>query len=236
MNQRWIGLTLLALAIAAGCGRQRPDAASAPGTGALTRSSFDRPASTDRVFPAHGIKLVEAGLDQVLALYADISGRSIIRGAKVPDAKFTFSNQTPMGVVEVLRAFDTLLAAQGITTVLLGTRYVKVVPAKDAASEPGPLIELPPKELPDSSSFLIYIVKTRRVTPQQAVAALQPFAGLPNSIIALGSGGASRPAPKAGLPSPSAIFGPKEDGFLILRDYSSNVRRMLEVLAKLEEK
>ena len=52
----------------------------------------------------------QVDLVQVLNLYADISGRSIVRGANLPDVKITFSNQTPMTRVEVLQALDTVFA------------------------------------------------------------------------------------------------------------------------------
>jgi len=185
--------------------------------------------------PAQRIKFEQAELAQVLSLYAEVSGRSVIRGENLPDVKITFFNQTPMSAVEVLQALDTVLAAQGITTVFLGTQYVKVVPSKEAHLEPGPIVELHPDQLPDSSSFLIYIVKLRNVTSSQAAPALQPFARLPNSIIAIGSGSGSRPSAAAGLPNLPAILGVKEHPILILRDYSSNVRRMLQVLEKLEQ-
>jgi len=50
-----------------------------------------------------------------------------------------------------------VLAAQGVAMVYLGTQYVKVVPAKDAPMEAGPVVELPPDQLPDSSSFLSHV-------------------------------------------------------------------------------
>lgn len=234
MNHSLVGLALLALLVAAGCDKQRLDPNSA-GAGARTHSSFDRPSPGDKLFPAQTIKFEEAECAQVLSMYAEISGRSVIRGGNLPDVKITFSNQTPMSAVEVLRALDTVLAAQDITTVYLGTQYVKVVPAKDASMEPGPVIELPPDQLPDSSSFLIYIVKLKRVANSRAVVALSPFAKLPNSIVGIGSGSVSGPSAKASLPNLPAIFGAKDNSILILRDYSSSVRRMLQVLEKLEE-
>lgn len=231
MNKSLIGLTLCALVVSAGCDGQRPDAAPA----APTHSSFDRPSPGDRQFPAQAIKFADADLAQVLTMYAEVSGRSVIRVGTLPDVKITFSNQTPLSTVEVLRALDTVLAAQGIAMVYLGTQYVRVVPAKDAPTEAGPVIELPPDQLPDSSSFLIYIVRLKRVTHTQALPALAPFAKLPNSIVGIGSGSASRPPSKASLPNLPAIFGAKDHSILILRDYSSNVRRMLQVLEKMEE-
>src|SRR5204863_9644509 len=119
----------------------------------------------------------------------------------LPDAKITFSNQTPMTTVEALQALDTVIAAQGIAMVFLGTQYVKAVPAKEATLEPGPIVELRPDQLPDSSSFLIYIVQLKKVPASQAGPSLAPFAKLPNSIVAIDGGTRSRPSSPSSLPN-----------------------------------
>ena len=236
MKKLLISLPLLALLIATACSNQRPDHKSAQdSTATRTLSSFDPPTPGEKLIAAQTIKFEQADLAEVLNLYAQISGRSVIRGGNVPDVKITFSNQKPMSAVEALQALDTVLAAEGITTVFLGTQYVKVVPEKFATTEPGPVIELPPDQLPDSSSFLIYIVKLKNVPASRASAAVTPFAKLPASIIAVGSPSASRPSSKTNLLNLPVIFGAKENNLLILRDYSSNVRRMLQVLEKLEQ-
>ena len=224
---------LAGLLLATGCKQDRTQTSS-QGPGPRTLSSFDSPARDEKPVAAKMIRFEQAELDQVLALYAEISGRSIIRAPNVPEVKITFSNQAPLTRVEVLQALDTVLAAQNITTVLLGTKYVKVVPSAQAATEAGPIVELQPDQLPDSSSFVIYIVKLKNVTASEAVSAVQPFAKLPNSIVAVKAGGSGPASAKGALPKlGNAILG-KDHDLLILRDYSSNVRRMLHVLGELE--
>ena len=238
MKRPLLGLALLVLLIAGGVYFLRPDSNSALRKAeARTLSSFDPVGKGEKVTAAHGIQFEQAELTLVLKLYAETSGRSIIPLGNLPDAKFTFSNQAPMTGVEILQALDTLLAAQGITTVYLGTKYVKVVPTKEAPLESGPVIELPPDQLPESSSFLVYIVKLKNVTPLEATGALGPFARLPNSIITIGSGRGGPSATKANLQKlAGGILGAKDNNILILRDYSSNVRRMLQVLEKMEQR
>jgi hypothetical protein len=226
----------LALLVAAGCGKQKPDPKSAVRTaGARTYSSFDPQTTGEKQFPALAVKLEQVELEQVLNLYAEVSGRSIIRAAGLPNPRITFSNQTPMTAVELLQALDTVLASQGLAMVFLGTQYVKVVPEGLAHLEAGPIVELQPDQLPDSSSFLIYIMKLKKVTAKDAASALQPFAKLPNSIVAIGGRSTSKPPAGASVPGLSALIGASDDPILILRDYSSNVRRMLQVLEKLEQ-
>lgn len=193
-----------------------------------TLSSFDPPRRGEKLTAAHAVKFDQADLEQVMSLYAEISGRSVIRGTSLPAVKVTFSNQAPMRSVEVLQALDTVLAAQGITTVFLGTQYIKFCVPREATTEPAPVVNLPADQLPDSSSFLTYMVKLKHIAPSRAAPLLQPFAKLASSIMPVAQGNTNLVATKA------ALLNPPKGGMLILRDYSCNVRRMLEVLEKLE--
>jgi general secretion pathway protein D len=181
---------------------------------ARTVSSFDRADSKagGALVPAGMVKFVEADVEMVLNIYQEISGRTVIRASPLPHARISFQTQTPLSRVEVLQALDTVLAEHQITMVLMGTKFVKAVPTAQAHAEGGPVIELPRDQLPDSGSYLVYIVQTKRVNPVELLPALQPFARLPNSLVAI-----------------------KDPGLLIFRDYSANVRRMLEVMERIEK-
>jgi type II secretory pathway component GspD/PulD (secretin) len=206
-------LTVL-IAVASNVFAQAPPAAKPPSNTAEARtlSSFDLPDANEERIPRAAIKFESIDVGEVLKLYQEISGRSIIRAATVPNAAVSFVNQTPLTRTEALQALDNVLAAQGITMIYLGTKYVKAVPAKEAPGEAGPVIELAPEHLPESSSYLTYIVPLKNRTPEEAVIGLQPFAKMPNSIIAT-----------------------RGSDVIILRDYSINVRRMLQVLERIEQ-
>ena len=227
-----VAVILGALSFTVGCDRQK---SSAFGVGTHTLSSFDVPAQNGRQFPAQTIKLDNASLGDALSLYAEVSGRSVIRNINVPDTKITYFNPKTMSAVEVLQALDTVLAAQNIVTVYLGSQYVKVVPANQAYNEPGPVIDLPWNQLPDSSSFLIYVVKLR-MKYSQAIPALEQFKSQHGNIMAIRCDAGGPPASKGSLPNLPLIFGVKDSSILIIRDYSSHVRRMLQVLEKMEQR
>lgn len=95
----------------------------------------------------------------------------------------------------------------------MGELAVKAVPEARASSESPPEIALPWKELPDSGSFMLRRVRLKTLRPSEVVPVLAPMAKAPNAL----------------LPVDAA-------GELILRDYSSNIRRMLEMLEDLEKK
>ncbi len=210
MKAQLIAGLLLTLTFVAACNKRSGSGPeSAPGP--KTYSSFDTTSGTNAPLPAHSIHFVQADLEQVLAVYQELSGRSIIRSPAVPPIKITFDNATPLTRVEALQALDNVLAANKIVMVYFGTKYVKVILAGEVSSESGPVVELPPELLPDSSSFLIYVVKLKNLKAEDAVSALMPFAKLPNGLI-----------------------GMRGRDLLILRDYSSNVRRMVQILEELD--
>ena len=202
---------LLALALVTGCNR-RSGTGSSSLPGPRTFSSFDTSSKAEASIGARSILFQQADITNAFALYQELSGRSLILSPALPTAiKITFENTTPLSRVEALQALDNVFAANGIVMVYLGTKFVKVVPLAAAPLECPPIVELPWDQLPDSSSYLTYIVKLEKLRPEEATPFLQPFAKLPNSII-----------------------GVRGSPVLFLRDYSSNVRRMLEVLEKVE--
>jgi type II secretory pathway component GspD/PulD (secretin) len=180
-----------------------------------THSSLDRAdaRTEEEVFPAGGLRFQEAELLQVLAIYQDLSGRTLVRSSSLPSVRISLTSQTPLSRRESLQLLDTVLAQNGITMIPLGSKFVKAVVAAEAHLEPAPVIELPREELPESSSFLMYIVQLKHRKPSDVVSALQPFAS------------------RVG----SSVVGINDGRILILRDYAANVRRMLTVLEKLEQ-
>ncbi len=177
-----------------------------------TFSSFDVPThrTAKPEFPISTIDFRNADLDQVLALYQEISGRTVIKGI-LPRPPITFANQTPLTRVQALQLLDTALAQNGIAMVLSGDTAVKAVPVATAPMESPPEITLPWEQLPDSGSYMMRKVQLKEMRPSEVVPVLQPLAKTPNALLPIDA-----------------------DNLLIIRDYSSNVRRMLEVLQELE--
>jgi general secretion pathway protein D len=211
---------------------------SAPPKPAATYSSFDL-GDTKKTIPAGMIKFQEMDLRQLLDFYQELSGRTLIRSPQVPmTAKITVENATAMTRTEALQMLDNVLAAQQIVMVYLGTSYVKVVTAREAPSEAGPVFDGPWRQLPDSSSFVIYVTKLKTVSAEDAVPVLENyFEGLtkpPYLLLKYFSyeDAVSLITPFAKLPN--SIMAVKGSGVLVLRDYSSNVRKMMDMLERLE--
>src|SRR5690349_19407845 len=79
---------------------------------AQTFSSFDlpggRPVKTE--FPPGSLNFQNTDVNQVLAIYQEISGRTVIRPTSLPAPTISLRNQTPLSRVEALRLMDTVLA------------------------------------------------------------------------------------------------------------------------------
>ena len=177
-----------------------------------TFSSLDRPSPRHATIPAGSISFEEADLLQVLNYYQELSKRTVVRPANLPLVKITLRSARPATTITALQILDTALAQNGITMIPQGTDIVKAVPSAAAPVEAVPICELAPHELPDSQSYVCYVVQLKERLPRDLAQALQPFAKTPNSILGIDSA-----------------------GILVLRDYSVNVKRMLQVLEKIEQ-
>jgi type II secretory pathway component GspD/PulD (secretin) len=208
-------LLLVALTLtAADPARRQPGQSAAQSTASepQTFSSLDKPSARHASVPAGAIKFEEADLSEVLKMYQTISGRTVVRSTTLPGTKITLETHQPVGILKALQLLDTALAQNGIAMVPQGTDIVKAVPAQAAGVEAVPICELAPQDLPESQSYICYIVQLKHHKPRDLAQALQPFAKLPNSILGIDSA-----------------------GMLVLRDYSVNVKRMLQVLEKIEQ-
>ncbi len=177
-----------------------------------TFSSFDIPArgAGKDVTAAGAINFQNADVEQVLALYQELSRRTVIR-SPLPPVRITVRNQIPLTRIQALQLLDTVLADNGIAMVLSGDTAVKAVPEARAVVECPPEITLPLEALPDSGSFMTRTVHLRNVQAVEVIPVLQPFAKTPNAL----------------LPIQSC-------NLLVIRDYSSNVKCMLKMLEDLE--
>jgi general secretion pathway protein D len=178
-----------------------------------TFSSFDVPSGrpAQREFLAGSLNFQNAELTQVLAIYQEISKRTVIRPTTLPAPTISLRNQTPLNRVEALQLMDTVLAENGIAMVLAGDTAVKAVPVAQANQESPPEISLPWRSLPDSGSFMMRTVQLKKLRPSELVHVLIPFCKAPGAVLPLDS-----------------------SGQLILRDYSSNIRKMLKLVEDLE--
>jgi general secretion pathway protein D len=164
----------------------------------------------EEIIPAGTINFPSADLNQVLDVYAGLVNRTILRPANLGAPQITLKTQTPLTKREAIQALDAVLALNGISVINIGDKFAKVVPAAQANTEGGARDLRDASELPDLGQYVTHVVQLKYVKPSEIVPALQPFAKL-NSILPIDA-----------------------SQILIIRDYTENVKRMLEMIAEID--
>lgn len=168
--------------------------------------------------PPNGPAAEDAGYDynfqgvdvgQVLDIYADLIGRTILRGP-LPAAQIILKTHSPLTKSEAIQALQAVLAINGISVVNIGEKFVKVVPSAEAGSVGGSLESVDAAHIPDLGSYMTHIVQLQYVKPSVMAPLLAPLAKVNN------------------------LFPIDDNGILVIRDYAENVKRMLEMIAKVD--
>ena len=188
---------------------QQPGAAAAAATAAAGAKALVA-AEPEDVLPAGQINFQGVDLNQVLKIYAQLVGRTLLR-ANLPDAKIVLETQTPLTKTETIQALQAVLALNGISLVNIGDKFVKVVPSGEAGAAGGEVDRSGSTNLPSLGSYITHIVQLKYVKPTEMMPVITPFAKLPNSILSIDG-----------------------NGILVLRDYAENVKRMLEMIEQVD--
>ena len=151
-------------------------------------------------------------LEQFLDEYSTISKRTVLRAANLPTAtQINFKPASKLTEEERLQMYDTILALNGITMIPTGDKAVLAVPTAQAMQEGAAFANKKVEDYAEASQFVTHVIKVEHVPVQEAAETLKQFAKNQNGIVALES-----------------------TKTLILRDYAINVKRMLEVLKKID--
>ena len=190
-----------------GAPRGTSDTNSAAVAGASTN------APPEEMLPAGTIRFPATDLNQVLEIYAELVGRTVLRPTSLPAPTITLKTQTPLTRSEAIQAFDAVLALNGIAVVNVGDKFVKVVPTAQAGQIGAPFSNQKAEQLPDIGQFVTHVVQTTYVKPTELVPVLTPFAspGLAAGILPIDS-----------------------SQIVVLRDYAENVKRMLEMIKRVD--
>lgn len=164
----------------------------------------------EEMIPAGNINFQGVDVNQVLEVYAKLVGRTLLR-AGLPAASIVLKTETPLTKSEAIEALQTVLALNGISVVNIGDKFVKVMPAEQAGTAGAAFNDAPAGQLPDLGAYVTHIVQLKYVKPSEMVPILQPFAKLPNSIVPIDG-----------------------NGILVLRDNAENVKRMLQMIERVD--
>ena len=147
-------------------------------------------------------------LDQV---YGPLVQRTVLRAQGLPQIKISIDTQTTLTESEEVQMWDTVLALNGITMIPQGEKFVTAVPVAQALQEGAKFSNISADQYAEASQFVTHVVQLKHVAIEEAVPIITPFAKNAQGIVALAS-----------------------TKTLVLRDYAINVKRMLEILAKID--
>jgi general secretion pathway protein D len=189
----------------------------APGTGnpaliarpAGTMSTI--PSANEQVYGKDEINLKEMDINQFLSFYSQVVGRTILRPATLPAPTITIRNETPLTRTEAIQMLDAVLAINGIAIIPFGEKFAKALPVGEANTGGGRVNEGLAKDLPELGQYVTHVAQLKFVKPSEMVTILQPFSKVPNSILHIDA-----------------------NGILVIRDYAENVKRMLEMIERVD--
>ncbi len=183
---------------------------AAGAAGATSIAPFVQP-DPNEIIPGGMIKFQETDISQVLDIYQEFTGLTVLRPNSLPATKISLRTQSPMTRAEFVNALNSILAMNQISMIPQGDKFVKAVPAAESGTVGAKFYTGAATNLPEAGVFVTHMVQLKNAQPNDLVPVLQPFAKAPNSILT--------------IPSTS---------MLVLRDYAENVKRMAEIIDKID--
>src|SRR5439155_10301973 len=109
----------------------------------------------------------EADINQVLEVYAILTGKTLLRSPQVPlTAKITVRNETALTRQEGIDALNTILGLNGIAMIPEGEKFVKVIPEGGVPGAATPFSAGSGGELRESQAIVAQIVALKNLTPE----------------------------------------------------------------------
>ena len=153
----------------------------------------------------------QADLNQVLDIYSLLVNRTILRPATLPAPTVTLKTQTLLTKHEAIEALDAVLGMNGITMINMGDKFVKALPEAQGNTAGASFDTNSATHLPEMGQYITHVVQLKYAKPTELVPVLQPFVKIPNAILPIDS-----------------------SSILVLRDYTENVKRMLELIKEID--
>ena len=161
--------------------------------------------------PAGMIDFRKADLAQVLQVYSELVNRTILRPTSLPEPQINLTTRTALTRSEAVQALDAVLGLNGIAMVNVGDKFVKAVPTANAGQVGQAVFKGNGELLPELGQYMTYVMQVTNVAPKDLVTILQPFGSIPNGILPVG-----------------------DSQTLVLRDFTENVKRMVELVKKID--
>jgi general secretion pathway protein D len=186
-----------------------PTAAPVPAAASPDDTANNAPAQEEMI-PAGNINFQGVDVSQVLEVYAKLVGRTLLR-AGLPQAQIVLKTETPLTKTEAIEALQAVLSLNGISVVNVGDKFVKVLQSDQAGTAGAAFSDDSASQLPDLGAYVTRIVQLKYTKPSEMMPLITPFAKLPNAVVAFDS-----------------------NGILVLRDNAENVKRMMQMIERVD--
>ena len=157
------------------------------------------------------LKLQEMEINQLLDFYQEVSGKTVLRPANLAAPKVTLKSASKLSRKEALDALDSILSLNQISMVPQGEKFIKALPNNQAQQSGAVFFDGDPNDLPEAGVYVQYIAKFEFLDAKDLEQLLKPFAS----------------------PTGTMIIIPNTQN-IVMRDFSENVKRMIEVLRKID--
>jgi general secretion pathway protein D len=204
-------------------GGQVPSPLPAPGAGAVApvrlppgqnqpRNPVENP-NPEQVYEAKTFDIRGMELPQFFELYAEISGKTVLRPYTITGGPqgITLKAQTDWTRTEAIYAMDAVLALNEVAMLHVDEKFVKAVPVTIAPQVGAELYRAGSTNLVQAENFVTKIVELKTVKPSEIAQLLASFSK-----------------------SPQAITPFDNNQTIVLRDFASNVKRMMEVVEQID--
>jgi general secretion pathway protein D len=173
------------------------------------------PTTTNLVAAAAGepveLQFQVAPLDQVLDAYSLYTGRTVLRPAALPQVSVTLRSARPLPKEEAVQALESVLALNGVSLINVGEKFVTAVQTQQALMQGAAFSKMEGKDLAELGQFVTKMVRLTNALPSEVAQAIQTFGQIQGGVV----------------PIDSTMT-------LVLRDYPANIKRMLEIIEKVD--
>ena len=154
----------------------------------------------------------DATLDQLLSMYGDLTGRTVIKGPQLA-AVITLRSQNPLTVPEAVQALESTLALNGIALVPMGPKFSKATKSDVGRQESLALQRgNTSKPIPETDQLVSFIINLKYMEIDEATPILQNILHIYGKI---------QPLDRANS--------------LLITDTSANIQRIQEILEFMDQ-
>jgi general secretion pathway protein D len=163
------------------------------------------------IVSARAIQFNNAPIDQIFATYSHLTGRTVLRPTALPQVTITIEVASDLTREEAIQALDSVLALNQVSMIPRGDKFVIAQATATAHLEGSELSQRTADEIAESDKFITQVVQLQTIRPSEVAPLFATFTKNPAGIVPI-------------------------DGsqIIVLRDSASNVRRMLEILERVD--